>query len=103
MDYLPIQASAVPCERIFSSAGETDTKKRNRLSPVLMEALQILKFIYKNDRLDFSAGRKPLKERYHDMIEYTGLETLFSMDPEVEDNTTDMILKEALYEDTDEE
>jgi len=58
MDYLPIQASAVPCEHIFSSAGETDTKKRNRIKPALMEALQILKFIYKKERLDFSLGLK---------------------------------------------
>ena len=27
MDFLPIQASAVPCEHIFSSSSETDTKK----------------------------------------------------------------------------
>ncbi len=25
MDYLPIQASAVPCERVFSSSAETNT------------------------------------------------------------------------------
>jgi hypothetical protein len=47
MDYLPIQASSVPCERVFSSSAETDTKKRNRISPLLMEALQILKYDYK--------------------------------------------------------
>jgi hypothetical protein len=40
---LPIQASAVPCERAFSSSKETDTDKRNRLSPKMMEILQILK------------------------------------------------------------
>lgn len=56
MNYLPIQASSVPCEYVFSSAGETDTKKRNRIAPPLMEALQILKFIYKKDRLNFTAG-----------------------------------------------
>ena len=47
MDYLPIQATSVPCERVFSSAKETDTAKRNRMSPVLMEALQLLKFMLK--------------------------------------------------------
>jgi hypothetical protein len=56
MDYLPVQASSVPCEHVFSSAGETDTKKHNRLAPDLMESLQILKFIYKKERLNFSAA-----------------------------------------------
>ena len=56
MDYLPIQASSVPCERIFSSSSETSTKKRNRISPLLMEALQILKFQIKKERLNFTAG-----------------------------------------------
>ena len=56
MDYLPIQASAVPCERIFSSSAETGTKKRNRISPLLMEALQMLKFHLKKERLNFTAG-----------------------------------------------
>jgi hypothetical protein len=56
MDYLPIQASAVPSERVFSSSAETDTKKRNRIHPVLMEALQMYKFALKKDRLDFMKG-----------------------------------------------
>ena len=56
MDHLPIQASAVPCERVFSSSAETGTKKRNRISPLLMEALQMLKFHLKKERLDFTAG-----------------------------------------------
>jgi hAT family C-terminal dimerisation region len=55
MDYLPIQASAVPCERVFSSSAETDTKKRNRIKPELMEALQVLKFALKKARLSFTA------------------------------------------------
>jgi hAT family C-terminal dimerisation region len=54
MDYLPIQASAVPCERVFSSSSETDTKKRNRIKPELMEALQILKFALKKERMNFT-------------------------------------------------
>jgi hypothetical protein len=56
MDYLPIQATSVPCERVFSSAKETDTPKRNRMSPVLMEALQLFKFMLKKQRLDFIGG-----------------------------------------------
>jgi hypothetical protein len=53
MDYLPIQASAVPCERVFSSSSETNTKKRNRLGADIMEALQILKYHLKKERLNF--------------------------------------------------
>lgn len=56
LDYLPIQASAVPCERVFSSSAETDTKRRNRIHPVLMEALQMVKFSLKTERLDFTEG-----------------------------------------------
>lgn len=56
LDYLPIMASSVPCERVFSSSGETDTKKRNRMGAVLMEALQITKYLLKEERLDFTEG-----------------------------------------------
>ena len=54
MDVLPAQASSVPFERIFSSSKETCTQQRNNISPTMLEALQILKFIYKQDRLNFA-------------------------------------------------
>ena len=60
MDYLPIQATSVPCKWVFSSAKETDTAKRNQISPVLMEALQLLKFMLKKQRLDFINGWEPM-------------------------------------------
>lgn len=56
LDYLPIQASAVPSERVFSSSGETDTGRRNRINPVLMESLQMLKYTLKKHRLNFMEG-----------------------------------------------
>ena len=56
LDYLSIQASSVPCERVFSSAKETDTQKCNRIHPVLMEALQTLKFSFKKGRFNFTGG-----------------------------------------------
>src|SRR5258707_14679993 len=56
LDYLPIQASSVPCERVFSSTKETDTLKCNRIHPVLMEALQTLKFSLKKERFNFTGG-----------------------------------------------
>ena len=56
MDYLAIQATSVPCEWVFSLAKATDTAKWNRISPMLIEALQTLKFILKKQRLDFIKG-----------------------------------------------
>ena len=54
MDVLPMQASSVPCERIFSSSKETDTLRRSQLSPEMMEMLQMLKFQFRSERLDFN-------------------------------------------------
>ena len=54
MDVLPAQASSVPSECIFSSSKETCTQRRNKISPTMLEALQILKFTYKQDRLNFT-------------------------------------------------
>jgi hypothetical protein len=46
-DYLAIQGSATPVEQVWSSAAETDTKRRNLLSADQMEALQFLKAAYR--------------------------------------------------------
>jgi hypothetical protein len=56
MDYLLIQSSAVSCEQVFSSSAETDTKKQNRIKPLLMEALQMLKYYLKKESLSFTEG-----------------------------------------------
>ncbi|KAG6913813.1 hypothetical protein DXG01_004138, partial [Tephrocybe rancida] len=55
LDYLPIQASSVPCKRAFSSSAETDTSCRNRISPILMETLQMLKFSIRHKEIDFTS------------------------------------------------
>jgi hypothetical protein len=54
MDYLPIQPSAVSCESIFSSSAETDVKKCNRIHPILMEALQMMKFLIKKGSINLA-------------------------------------------------
>jgi hypothetical protein len=57
MDIIPIQASSVPCERVFSSGKATMAPRRSRISPKLMEALQILKFSIRKGRpLMFTEG-----------------------------------------------
>ncbi|KII87972.1 hypothetical protein PLICRDRAFT_67621, partial [Plicaturopsis crispa FD-325 SS-3] len=56
LDILPVQASAVPCERVFSSSKDTCTARRTNLSPALLECLQVLKYFYKQERLDFTSS-----------------------------------------------
>src|SRR6266481_9896752 len=53
LDYLPIQASSVPSKCVFSSSAETDMKCHNRLRPLLMKALQMLKYLIKGCHPDF--------------------------------------------------
>jgi hypothetical protein len=48
---LPIMASSVSSERAFSSAGITISKRRNRLKPDVVEALQFLKCSYHHNLL----------------------------------------------------
>jgi hypothetical protein len=56
MDYLPIQATSVSSEHVFSLSTETDTKRRNRINPILMEVLQLLKFHLKKEQLSFTSS-----------------------------------------------
>ncbi|RDB18681.1 hypothetical protein Hypma_014779 [Hypsizygus marmoreus] len=48
LNFMAIKASAIPCKRAFSSSAEMDRLHRNRIHPALMEALQMLKFAYRN-------------------------------------------------------
>ncbi|KAJ6587366.1 hypothetical protein B0H10DRAFT_2333756, partial [Mycena sp. CBHHK59/15] len=49
-------SSGICCERVFSSSKETDTLRRSSLSPHMIEMLQILKFIYRQDCIKFCEG-----------------------------------------------
>jgi hypothetical protein len=57
MDLIPIQASSVPCERVFSSGKETMAPRRRRISAKLMESLQMMKYSIRKGRpLNFTQG-----------------------------------------------
>lgn len=62
MDVLPVQASSVPSERVFSSSSETDTVRRSRMSPALIEILQIMKYSFRQERLSFTDHWIPTEE-----------------------------------------
>ena len=84
MDYLPVQATSVPCEHVFSSAKETDTAKQNQIRPALMEALQLLKFSLKKERLNFMAGWPTSEAAMSGVSQPSNdlLSTLFAGDPD---------------------
>ena len=65
-DYLAVQGSATPSERAFSSAALTDTKRRNRLTPDIFEALQILKSAYWNGHISASNAAE---QRYLELMQ----------------------------------
>lgn len=54
MDILPAQASSMPCKQIFSSSKHTCTDSQNCLQLEIVEALQLLKFTYKQSHLNFT-------------------------------------------------
>ena len=92
MDIVPIQASAVPCERVFSSAKETVTARRNRVSAELMEALQMLKFSVRKGRgLDFTVGTDKL-------MELGEMEALESEDAKIPEDIMAFIASLDVYE-----
>ena len=56
LDINPVQASAVPCELVFSSNKETGTDRRSNTSGSLTEVLQILKYLGWSRQLNFTSG-----------------------------------------------
>jgi len=66
-----------------------------------MECLQILKFIYKKDRLNFTAGFKPIPERTVTTASDTGL--LADWLTRGSDETADQLLRIFGEDDTDDE
>ncbi|KAI8975814.1 hypothetical protein BD414DRAFT_555614, partial [Trametes punicea] len=55
--------TGAPCERLFSSK-ETNTPRRSCLYPSVIEALQVLKYRYKHERLDLTADLLAREEDY---------------------------------------
>ena len=54
LDILPAQVSSISSERVFLSSKETCTLHQNKITPIFLEVLQILKYIYHQEWLNFS-------------------------------------------------
>ena len=83
---------SVPCECVFLLVKDTDTMKQNWISPVLMEALQMLKYLLKKEHLNFIKGWSTSEEAAMSGVwKATGnLNSLFTDDP---DTALDALLK----------
>jgi len=98
MDYLPIQVPAVPCKRVPPSSAETDIKKRNWISPVLMEVLQMLKFHFKKEQLNFTEGWLMSEKEMTETEPEEGLLKKL-LDPSFQDTMDQVIQSINSYED----
>lgn len=75
IDYLPCQASLVPCECLFSAGGEVATKQQAQLGAAWFEELQMMKFAWRNNIRDLAAWNSAQVEdidnemrEYEDML-----------------------------------
>jgi hypothetical protein len=118
MDIIPIQASSVPCERVFSSGKETMAPRRRRISAKLMESLQMMKYSIRkgrplnftqgmrwNDELiefEFAARMEPVgdAEAYGRSLKDKGKDT-DDMEDDLEDLEEDLEAEEQLDDDKD--
>jgi hypothetical protein len=73
LDFLPCQASSVPCERLFSGGGEIATKRRARLGAEHFEELQMMKFVWRNNIGDLVAWNSAQVEEVDELKEYEDL------------------------------
>jgi hAT family C-terminal dimerisation region len=72
LDVLPVPASSVPCERLFSAAKEVADDRRSRLGSKKFEELQVMKFAWHNDIPDLAVWNSKDVEEI-DTMEYKGL------------------------------
>lgn len=79
-DYLAIQGSATPSERAFSGGGITGTPSRNRLTPAVFEALQILKSAYRNGHIGAADDAAKHMNKFIDISDSASVSDSCSLD-----------------------
>ena len=76
LDYLPSQASSVPCERLFSASKQTAVDRCACLHHDKFEQLQILKFAWRGDVSDLAS----LNDEDEDEVDLSMFDTLHYQD-----------------------
>ncbi|EKM81447.1 hypothetical protein AGABI1DRAFT_36291 [Agaricus bisporus var. burnettii JB137-S8] len=72
LDVLPIQASAVPCERLFSASKQVATDRRSRLGSDRFEELLVMKSAWRGTMVDWAAVNTAEVEEV-DLVDYVEL------------------------------
>jgi hypothetical protein len=72
LDILPVQASSVPCERLFSSSKQVATERRARLGSDRFEELLIMKSAWRGTISDWATSNSVEVEEV-DLVEYEEL------------------------------
>ncbi|KZT33249.1 hypothetical protein SISSUDRAFT_993301, partial [Sistotremastrum suecicum HHB10207 ss-3] len=86
LDVLPVQASSVPCERLFSAAKHIATDQCSRLGTDKFEQLQLLKFAWRGNLVNHAEENAMYEEEVRATEElYEGLNSL-----DEEENEWDM-------------
>lgn len=73
IDYLPCQASSVPCEHLLSTGGEIATKRCAQLGALYFKELQVMKFAWRNNIGDLAAWNSAQAEEVDEMKEFQDL------------------------------
>ena len=73
LDVLPVQASSVPCEQLFSGSKQTATDRRARLGADCLEELQLMKFAWWGKAVDIAAWTSDQIEGIDLTVEYQDL------------------------------
>ncbi|KAJ3531266.1 hypothetical protein NM688_g7598 [Phlebia brevispora] len=92
-DYLAIMASSVSSERAFSQAGITISKWRNRLKADVVEALQFLKCMLRNDLIFRAPAPSSVLEQELKSDDLNGNEDSGKKDAEVINLDTDSLVE----------
>jgi hypothetical protein len=92
LDILPIQASSVPCERLFSSSKQVATERRSRLGSDRFEELLVMKSTWRGTISDWAVtNSKDIEEV--DLVEYAEF-----LDADVQAHIWDAEDEEHLFE-----
>lgn len=81
LDIIPVHASAVSCERLFSGGGLTETSQRSRLGGERFEEMQLMKGKWRPTIVDWA---KMNEENLEVIDEWDEFETMYFEDEQMD-------------------